>query len=149
LHTVVLDETAITLRALVDHRDDLVKARTQTVNRLHVLLIQLIPVGAPQHLSAEATARLLRPVRPRTPLLATLLALAEDLIAEIRRLDQRITASTGEITTAVAASGTTLTQLHDCPACTGQAAVSWMRQPQGAEVGDRQVRDLLPHLPSL
>jgi transposase len=33
LHTLVIDETAIALRALVDHRDDLVKSRTQTVNR--------------------------------------------------------------------------------------------------------------------
>jgi hypothetical protein len=28
-------------------RDDLVKARTQPVNRLHVLLAHLIPGGAP------------------------------------------------------------------------------------------------------
>jgi transposase len=34
------------LRALVDHRDDLVKTRTQTVNRLHVVLTHLVPGGA-------------------------------------------------------------------------------------------------------
>ncbi|MDQ3905224.1 MAG: IS110 family transposase [Actinomycetota bacterium] len=32
LRTLVIDETALALRALVDHRDDLVQARTQTVN---------------------------------------------------------------------------------------------------------------------
>jgi transposase len=47
-------------------------------------------------------------------MLASLHALASDLISEIRRLDERITATTAQITTTttVAASGTTLTQLH-------------------------------------
>ena len=112
LHTVAIDEAAIALRALVEHRDDLVTTRTQTLNRLHGLLTQLIPAGAPTRLSAETAAGLLRTLRPRTPLLRTLRALASDLITEIRRLDRRITTTATEITTAVAASGSTLTQLH-------------------------------------
>jgi transposase len=82
LHTVAIDGAVIALRALVEHRDDLVK--TQTANRLHVLLTQLIPAGAPKRLSAEAAAQLLRTVRPRTPMLRTLRGLASDLITEIR-----------------------------------------------------------------
>jgi transposase len=109
---LTIDETAIALRALVEHRDDLVKTRTQTLNRLHGLLAQLIPAGAPTRLSADTAAQLLRTVRPRTPMLATLRALASDLIAEIRRLDRRITTTATEITAAVQASGSTLTQLH-------------------------------------
>ncbi len=111
LRTVAIDEAVIALRALVEHRDDLVKTRTQTINRLHVLLTQLIPAGAPKHLSAEAAAQLLRMVRPRTPMLRTLRGLASELISEIRRLDRRITATGTEITSAVQASGSTLTQL--------------------------------------
>jgi hypothetical protein len=38
LHTVEIDEAVIALRAVVEHRDDLVKTRTQTINRLHRLL---------------------------------------------------------------------------------------------------------------
>jgi transposase len=112
LHTFAPNETTIALRALVEHRDDLVKTRTQTLNRLHGLLTQLVPAGAPTRLSADTAAQLLRTVRPRTPLLQTLRALASDLITEIRRLDRRITATATEITTAVQASGTTLTDLH-------------------------------------
>ncbi|MDQ4092744.1 MAG: IS110 family transposase, partial [Actinomycetota bacterium] len=112
LHTFAPDETTIALRALVEHRDDLVKTRTQTLNRLHGLLTQLVPAGAPTRLSADTAAQLLRTVRPRTPLLQTLRALASDLITEIRRLDRRITATATEITTAVQASGSTLTDLH-------------------------------------
>jgi transposase len=112
LHPVVIDEAVLALRALVDHRDDLVKTRTQTLNRLHGLLTQLIPAGAPTRLTADTAAHLLRTVRPQTPMLATLRALASDLITEIRRLDRRIAATATEITTAVQASGSTLTQLH-------------------------------------
>jgi transposase len=112
LHPVVIDEAVLALRALVDHRDDLVKTRTQTLNRLHGLLTQLIPAGAPTRLTADTAAHLLRTVRPQTPMLATLRALASELITEIRRLDRRIAATATEITTAVQASGSTLTQLH-------------------------------------
>jgi transposase len=112
LRTVAIDEAVIALRALVEHRDDLVTTRTQTINRLHGLLTQLIPAGAPTALSADNAAGLLRTVRPRTPLLRTLRALASDLITEIRRLDRRITATATEITAAVQDSGSTLTELH-------------------------------------
>jgi transposase len=112
LHTFARDETTIALRALVEHRDDLVKTRTQTLNRLHGLLTQLVPGGAPTGLTADTAAQLLRTVRPKTAMLATLRALASDLITEIRRLNRRITAAATEITTAVRASGSTLTDLH-------------------------------------
>lgn len=41
-----IDSATTVLRAIVDRRDDLVKSRTQTVNRLHVVLTHLIP-GVP------------------------------------------------------------------------------------------------------
>ena len=112
LQTLVVDETALALWALVGHRDDLAQARTQTVNRLHRLLMQLIPAGAPQRLSAETAAGLPTTVDLQAPLQQTLHALARNLINEISRLDERITAITAQIATAVAASGTTLTALH-------------------------------------
>jgi transposase len=56
LRTITVDETVTALRALVEHRDDVVKTRSQTVNRLHVLLTQLLPAGAPRGLSADTAA---------------------------------------------------------------------------------------------
>lgn len=108
-----VDEAVIAMRALVEHRDDLVKARTQTINRLHVLLTQLLPGGAGRDLSAEAAAQLLRTVRPRTPGRQTLRRLAVDLVAAIRALDRRIATAAGhDISAAVGASQTTLTELR-------------------------------------
>ncbi len=112
LHRVEVDEAISALRAVVEHRDDLVKHRTQTVNRLHVLLVRLIPAGAPTNLSADVAAGLLRRVRPRNPIQATLRALAVELVAEIRHLDRRISTAGEQITTAVAATGSTLTGLY-------------------------------------
>ena len=42
---------------LADRRDELGRARTQTVNRLHRLLLELFPGGAKQFLSAHAGPR--------------------------------------------------------------------------------------------
>ena len=97
---------------MVEHRDDLVKTRTQTVNRLHVLLTQLIPAGAPTRLTANTAAELLSRVRPHAALQRTLRRLAVDLVGEIRRLDRRITSMGSDIADAVTEAGCTLDKLY-------------------------------------
>ena len=59
LNSAAADGAVMALRAIVEHRDDLVKTRTQTVNRLHVVLTHLIPAGASRDLTAERAAELL------------------------------------------------------------------------------------------
>ncbi|MFG3301518.1 IS110 family transposase [Micromonospora chersina] len=112
LRSVETDQSTAALRALTEHREDLVRTRTQTVNRLHVLLAQLLPAGAAANLTADSAATLLRTVRPRELLARTQRQIAVDLVAEIRRLDRRISAAGGAITAAVAAAGSTLTRLY-------------------------------------
>ncbi len=90
----------------------MVKTRTQTVNRLHVLLTRLIPSGAPRDLDAAAAAQLLRPIRPRDKGFQILRRLAAELVAEIRHLDRRIAAVNTQITEALHATGSTLTELR-------------------------------------
>jgi hypothetical protein len=65
------------------------------------------PSDAPQRLSAETVAQLLRAVRPRTRC-CTPCHMVSELIAEIRRLDRRITATATAVTTAVQAIGSAL-----------------------------------------
>ncbi len=89
----------------------MVKIRTQTVNRLHVVLTHLIPAGASRDLTAERAAELLRRIRPRDVAVRTLRSLATDLVAEIRQLDRRIAKAAAAIQTAVTDSDTTLTDL--------------------------------------
>ncbi len=111
LNTAAVDAAIIAMRALVEHRDDLVKTRTQTVNRLHVLLTHLAPAGAPRGLTADRAADILRRIRPRETAAKTLRSLAVDLVAEIRALDRRIAKAATEIAAAVESSGSTLTEL--------------------------------------
>lgn len=111
LNTAAVEANIIAMRALVEHRDDLVKTRTQTVNRLHVLLTHLTPAGAPRGLTADRAADILRQIRPREPAVKTLRSLAVDLVAEIRALDRRIAKAATDIAAAVDASGSTLTEL--------------------------------------
>jgi transposase len=112
LRTAEIDAATTALRAIVEHRDDLVKTRTQTFNRLHVVLTRLVPAGARRQLSADRAAALLRGVRPRDAGAKTLRALAMDLISEVRQLDRRIAKAANHIQMAISASGTTLTKLQ-------------------------------------
>jgi len=112
LSTAVVNEAIAALRVLTEHRDDLVRTRTQTINRLHALLAQLIPAGLPRGLTADNAAAALRSIRPRAVLARTLRQVAAELLSEVRRLDRRITEATAALSAAVTASGTTLTDLH-------------------------------------
>lgn len=103
------------LRAVTEHRDNLVRARTQTVNRVHVLLAQLIPSGLPRNLTAGDRGSGATHDPARTLLARTLRRLAVELLAELRRLDRRITDATATLSAVVTASGTTLTDRAPVP----------------------------------
>src|SRR5580698_1612611 len=53
LQVVAADGATVALRLLADRRDGLGHARTDTVNRLHRLLLELLPGGAKKFLSAQ------------------------------------------------------------------------------------------------
>jgi transposase len=145
LGTAQIDAATTALRAVVEHRDDLVKTRTQTVNRLHVVLTRLVLAGARRHLSADHAAEVLRGVRPRDAAAKTLRALAMDLVSEVRQLDRRIAKAAGDIHTAVTASGTTLTALHGVGALT--APRSWPTSVTSAGSAQRQCSPATPAPP--
>jgi transposase len=111
LGQVHLDDHATVLRLLWNRRDDLVRARTQTLNRLHVLLADLLPGGAKRNLDADAAAALLRRLRPAATPARTRRQLAVDLVTDLRALDRRITAVEDRLRDAVHQSATTLIEL--------------------------------------
>lgn len=112
LHQVSAEDHPTVLRLLSDRRDDLVRARTQTLNRLHQLLAELHPAGAGRNLTAPTAAALLRRIRPRTDAARTRREVAGELVQDVRLLDRRISAVEERIQTAVTASKTSLTTLH-------------------------------------
>jgi len=99
------------LRLLTERREDLVSERTRVLNRLHVLLRDLLsdPVG--KQLSANAAAKLLRRARPQHPAGRVRRRLASELVRDVRALDRRIAGLDERIGVEVEASGTTLTEI--------------------------------------
>jgi transposase len=99
------------LRLLTERREDLVAERTRALNRLHVLLRDLLCDTASKQLSADAASRLLRRVRPRDEPARTRKQLASEVVRDVRALDQRIADLDERIRQEVEASGTTLTEI--------------------------------------
>src|SRR5215211_3983762 len=111
LRPVALEDHAVVLHLLTKRREDLARMRTQTINRLHRLLVDLVPAGAGRNLTANRTAALVGRVRPAGAAAATRWELAGDLIADIRDLDRRIAAVNKRIKAAVSQSKTSLVEL--------------------------------------
>ena len=112
LRQVVVDDTTVALRLLVDRRDQLGRARTEIVSRLHHLLLELIPGGAKKFLSAQQARALLNTVRPRDVVGKTRRWLASELIHELVTIDKKIKIASQELTELVASTGSRLQDLH-------------------------------------
>jgi transposase len=111
LRQVVIDDTTVALRLLVDRRDQLGRARTETVSRLHHLLLELVPGGAKKFLSAQQARALLNTVRPRDIVGKTRRWLASELIHELTVIDKKIKVANDELTDLVDSTGSTLQDL--------------------------------------
>jgi transposase len=111
LRQVGVEDQAVVLHLLTKRREDLVAARTQTINRLHRLLMDLVPGGARRNLTANRAAELLAAVTPIGQPAVTRWQLATELAADVRQLEQRIAAIEARIKTAVTQSKTTLVEL--------------------------------------
>jgi transposase len=111
LHPVVNDEQLALLRVLVDRRRALGEDHTRMTSQLRQLLLELIPGGAKKDLSAAQAKVLLASVRPRDVVGKARRRVA-DLIADLARMYQRSKAADKELTALLAATGTTLTDLH-------------------------------------
>jgi transposase len=108
---VTPEDQAVVLRLLSERRDDLAHERARTINRLHQLLRELVPGGAAIALSATKTA-LLRGVRPSTATDACPRDLARELLADLRRIDQRIKTNEAQATSAVAVTHSSPPGIH-------------------------------------
>jgi hypothetical protein len=111
LRHIQIDGAIVALGLLVDHRDELGRARSQTVNRLHRLLLELLPGGVKKFLSATQARALLVSVRPRDVVGKTRRRLAAGLIIELALIDKRIKAANVELRDLITASGSSLLEL--------------------------------------
>jgi len=112
LRPVVRDEQLAVLRLLVDRRRSLGEDHTRMISQLHQLLLELIPGGAKKDLSAAQAKALLAKVRPRDTVGKARRRVAAELVADLERVYARKKAADKELKELLAATGTTLMDLH-------------------------------------
>ena len=112
LRPVINDEHLAVLRILVDRRRSLGEDHTRMTSQLHQLLLELIPGGAKQHLSAAQAKALLAKVRPRDMAGKARRRVAAELVADLERIYARKKAANKELEALVTATGTSLMDLH-------------------------------------
>lgn len=99
------------LRLLAKRNNDIGDHRCRLVCRMHALLLELDPGGISKEINASDVDRFLAEVVPTTPAAQLRFDLAIELLADIRRLDEQLKASHKRIRVAVAASGTSVTDV--------------------------------------
>jgi transposase len=112
LRTVMVEDHAMVLRLLADRHQDLTSLRTQAVCRLHALIAAMVPGGVQRRISADGAASRLRTIHPDNTVEAARKEMALELVADVRRLDRNIAEVKKRITAAVAASGTSVTEVY-------------------------------------
>lgn len=112
LRKVVAEDHHTQLRLLSERRDDLARERVRLLNRLHVLLRDLIPGGAALDLTADKAATLLRGIRPITATDSCRRDLARDLIADLRHLDRRLHTNEAQIRQLLSQTHSTITDIR-------------------------------------
>ena len=112
MRQVVVDDTTVALRLLVDRRDQLGRTRAEVVSRLHHLLLELVPGGAQRFLSAQQARAMLNTARPRDVVDKTRRWLASELIHELVTIDKKIKIANVELTDLVDSTGSRLQQVR-------------------------------------
>ncbi|WP_433733304.1 transposase [Nocardia sp. CA-129566] len=112
LRRVQLDPELVVMGLLADRRDELGRARTETLNRIHRILLDLIPGGAKKFLTAPQARDLIADLRPRDPVGRVQLRLVIELIEELETIDRKTKAPDKELRQLVADRGSTLMDLH-------------------------------------
>jgi transposase len=99
------------LRMLADRREELTRARIQTVNRFHRLLAELTPGKSKKDITTGQAKAILASVRPRDLAGKTRRRLAAEQLAELVVVEKKIKTLTKELKTMVLARGSTLMDL--------------------------------------
>ncbi|MFG1928952.1 IS110 family transposase [Cryptosporangium sp. NPDC048952] len=112
LRPVIAEDHHTRLRLLSERRDDLARERVRLLNRLHVLLRDLIPGGAATDLTAPKAAEMLRQVRPLTATDHCRRDLARELLADLRHLDRSLKSNETQTRRVLTETHSTITELR-------------------------------------
>lgn len=129
LGSTAKDDASDDLKVLVDYRDQLVRSRTKTINRIHKNLVVLYPgyeKRVPKLIAKSHSAAVMKLLRGDRSVRADVV---RRHIAERRRLDRGIAHATLEIKTRIEETGTSLTQLTGVGVLTAAKIVGELGNP--------------------
>ncbi|MEU1432246.1 IS110 family transposase [Nocardia sp. NPDC005746] len=112
LRRVTTDPELVALGMLADRRDELGRARTETLCRLHRLLLELIPGGTKGFLSARQARELIAPITPSDAAVRIRLRLVVELIEDLETINRKTRSAGKELRQLVTERGSTLMDLH-------------------------------------
>ena len=110
--TVVRPADHVTVcRLLAKRHTDVARWRNKQCCRLHALMVELVPGGLGKEVTVNQARSLLEAVQPGDVAAIERHRQAVELVADIERLDVAVSDSRTRISAAVAASGTTVTEI--------------------------------------
>ena len=105
------DDHAVVPRVWSRRHRQLSSLRTQAACRPHAVLCEITPGGVPKNITANRAAAILDAHEPAGPVGQARHDLAEEHLADLRRIDARLADIKKQLTVAVRACGTSLTQV--------------------------------------
>ncbi|MVU77098.1 IS110 family transposase [Nocardia sp. ET3-3] len=112
LRRVEADPDLVALGMLAGRRDELGRAHTAILCRIHRLLLELIPGGAKVFLTARQARALIAEVTPHDAASRVRRRLVEEMIEELETIDRNTRAADKELRQLVLDRGSTLMGLH-------------------------------------
>jgi len=112
LSRVSVDNHAQVLKLLVKRHRDVGRLRSKAACRLHVLLMELHPGGMAKEMTVTRANDLLDQAVIADVMVEHRVAVGREFVDDIDRYDQQMKASRKRLRTAVAASGTSLTEIR-------------------------------------
>ena len=112
LNAVAVDDHVEVLHLLAKRQRDLARQKNVAACRLHALLVDLVPGGVAGVITARKANELLASVEVDDAVGRQRVAIAAELMTDIGRIDELRAASRNRIATAVAATGTSLLEIH-------------------------------------
>ena len=111
LRAVAAEDHSAVMKLWAKRHHDLGRTRTQVVCRLHAVLCELVPGGISKQIIAGQAAAVLDRIEPEGAVAAARHQLALEFLEDLRRVDAQMRDTRKRVAAAVAASGTTTTDI--------------------------------------
>jgi transposase len=112
VRVVAAEDHASVMKLWARRHRDLSRTRNRIVCRLHAVLCDLVAGGFPKQISAIQAAQVLAGIDALDAMSAARLELAQELLEDLRRVDEQRRAAKRRLTKIVAASATSLSEVY-------------------------------------